>query len=293
MNQTEKLNRIKRIVLIAGVFTALVSLLMMLNYMQIRGTQPLESRTLELLVERLSVEPNNQELIDEIRLLDLLARKAYFSSLWQIRTGAWLLLIGGIVLVVALRNYYSLSFSISPPEAEKLDERKNRRLAQRWIGLAAIIIFLLAGLSAFLSADHIKQFDAVQLAITENQPNDGIERIRITAIDDEDTEDRELTDQLTEEESGDAETVESQTDESTEARTESRPVALTTSLVNQNYNAFRGPWGNAVSNHRNIPLTGTVLQEGIFYGKLKYLSMAIILRLSGETGCTFPGQPML
>jgi outer membrane protein assembly factor BamB len=253
MNQTEGLNRVKRIILIASVFTALVSLLMLLNYMQIRGAQPLESRTLELLVERLSVEPNNQELIDEIRQLDLLARKAYFSSLWQIRTGAWLLIIGGIVLVVALRNYYSMSFTISPPEDEKLDERKNRKLAQRWIGLAGVIIFLLAGLSAFLSADHIKQFDVVQLAITENQPNDGIERIRITTFDAEDTDDSELTDQLTEETSDDAETVESQTDESTEARTESRPVALTTSLVNQNYNAFRGPWGNAVSNHRNIP----------------------------------------
>jgi outer membrane protein assembly factor BamB len=253
MNQTERLNRVKRIILIAGVFTALVSLLMLLNYMQIRGAQPLESRSLELLVERLSTEPNNQQLIDEIRQLDLLARKAYFSSLWQIRTGAWLLLMGGIVLVVALRNYYSLSFAISPPEKDTLSERKNRRLAQQWIGIAGLLVFLLAGLSAFLSADHIKQFDAVQLAMTENQPDDGIERVRITAMDTEESGKDELMDESAEGISEDAEAVGSPGDDSAESRSEAMPVALTASLVNQNYNAFRGPWGNAVSTHRNIP----------------------------------------
>ena len=112
MDINEKIKRVKRIVIIAGVFTALVSLLMLLNYMQIRGSEPLESKALELLVERLSAEPGNQELIAEIRQLDLLARRAYFNSLWQIRTGGYLLLFGGIVLVITLRTLYNLQFKI-------------------------------------------------------------------------------------------------------------------------------------------------------------------------------------
>jgi len=70
MNQTDKILLTKRIILISGIFTALVSLLMLLNYMQIRGSEPLESKTLEVLVEKLSADPGNQELIDEIRQFD-------------------------------------------------------------------------------------------------------------------------------------------------------------------------------------------------------------------------------
>ncbi len=264
MNQTDKINQTKRIILIAGIFTALVSLLMMLNYMQIRGSKPLESKALEVLVEKLSAEQGNQELIDEIRQLDLLARKAYFSSLWQIRTGAWLLLIGGIVLVIALRSYYNMQFSIAPPDTDNPGERKSRLLAQRWIGAAGIIVFLLAGLSAFLSADHLQQYEAVQASLNENQPDDGIERIRITSQDADDDiqviDTAEVTDveeDLSNEGYGAESTrnTDKKSDEEVieEKVKEAIPVALTTSLVNQNYNAFRGPWGNAVSNHSNIP----------------------------------------
>jgi outer membrane protein assembly factor BamB len=255
MDQINKINQIKRVILISGIFTALVSLLMMLNYMQIRGSEPLESKTLNVLVEKLSAEPGNQELIDEIRQFDLLARKAYFSSLWQIRTGAWLLLIGGIVLVIALRSYHNLRFSIAPPDDSKPGERKSRMLAQRWIGIAGILVFLLAGLSAFLSADHLKQFETVQAALTENQPDDGIERIRITtnvveepAVVDTTNDVAENISEIEEETQ-----TESDVDLARQVNESAAPVALTASLVNQNYTSFRGAFGNAVSTHRNIP----------------------------------------
>lgn len=257
MNQTDKIKRIKRIILVAAIFTGLASLLMLLNYMQIRGSQPLESRSLELLVERLSADPANQGLIHEIRQLDLLARKAYFGSLWQIKTGAWLLLLGGIVLVIALRSYSKLQFSISPPDTKKISERKNRLRSQRWIGAAGIVIFLLAGLSAFLSAEHISQYDAVKLSINAQQPEDGIERVKITP-----QESNIITEEVQQENKVDSiieVTEEVAIPETPETPEEDlQPVALqvdlTSSLVNQNYNSFRGPWGNAVSTRSNIPI---------------------------------------
>jgi outer membrane protein assembly factor BamB len=252
MERTEKIKQVKRIAIIAGAFTALVSLLMFLNYLQIRGSEPLESKVLKIFVERLSSEPNNQELIQEIRQLDLLARKAYFSSLWQIRMGAYLLLFGAIILVIALRIYYGMRFSIDPPDIEKANERQNRILSQRWIGIAGVAILLLAGLSAFFSADYIRQYETIQLASTDTEIDDGIERVQITSLKiSEEKADIEFTKEVIEEGQ-----IESEVDTAEpEAEPVAEPVAvsLTASAVQQNFNAFRGPWGNGISTHKNIP----------------------------------------
>jgi outer membrane protein assembly factor BamB len=79
-------------------------------------TDPIESKALEVLVQRLKEEPNNDGLKTEIRNYDLLARKAYFNSQWQIQTGALMLLFGAIVLAFALRIYYSAKAKIEAPE---------------------------------------------------------------------------------------------------------------------------------------------------------------------------------
>jgi len=87
MTITDKLQLSKNITVVSGIFCVLVSLLLLLNYWQFAKNKPLESKTIEVLVERLKSEPNNEELKQEIRSFDLLVRKAYFNSQWQVKTG--------------------------------------------------------------------------------------------------------------------------------------------------------------------------------------------------------------
>ncbi|HYQ56566.1 MAG TPA: hypothetical protein VEP89_04390, partial [Draconibacterium sp.] len=94
MNNQDKLKLTHNIALIAGIFCAAVALLLLLNFWQITKTDPIESKALEALVERLKDDANNEELKEEIRNFDLLARKAYFNSQWQVETGAYMLLFG-------------------------------------------------------------------------------------------------------------------------------------------------------------------------------------------------------
>jgi outer membrane protein assembly factor BamB len=243
MEKTEKIKRTRQVAIIAAVFTALISLLMILNYIQISSNQPLESKALTLLVERLSADPGNQELIAEIRQLDLLARRAYFSSLWQINTGAWLLLIGAIVLVIALRSLAKQEFAIEPPVSRPPSEHFNRKLAQRGIAITAIAVFIMAALSAFLSADHISRYD-VNLQLVANAADDEIERVEITPV-----SSAVIV--------ADVDTTETIADVVAEAAKPealvSTAVALTKNLVLQNSNAFRGAWGNGISTRSNIP----------------------------------------
>ena len=97
MNNVDKLKLSQNISLIVGIFCSAVALLLLLNFWQVSKTDPIESAAIEALVQRLKQEPNNEELKVEIRNFDLLARKAYFNSQWQVKTGAYLLLIGAII----------------------------------------------------------------------------------------------------------------------------------------------------------------------------------------------------
>jgi outer membrane protein assembly factor BamB len=88
---------------VAAAFSAIICVLVIAGYLQVRSVDPLNSPALQSLVDSLSQDPSNQELQQQVRALDLLARRAYFTSRWQLRTGGALLLGGVATLLVALR----------------------------------------------------------------------------------------------------------------------------------------------------------------------------------------------
>lgn len=284
MQLEEKIKIARQTAIVAGIFLALVSLLLILNYVQIRASEPLESQALKSLVERLSSDPGNEQLMQEIRQLDLLARKAYFNSLWQIRTGGWLLVIGAVVLVVALRWQYTLGFSIGRPEEDVIKPGRARLLSQRWIAVSGAVVVILAAFSAFFTADHIRQFESQ--AVTEA---DRIEQVEVgrpassvqtaAAMTEPDMEapgaaTGGVDDIEAEAKPGDGDSPASPGADTTGAG--ERPAGgregtagaregtatgsatpatlLTETAVRQHHNAFRGPWSNGISPHRNIPV---------------------------------------
>ena len=272
MQLEEKIKVARQAAQVAGVFLALVSLLLILNYMQIRASDPLESQALKTLVERLSSDPGNHQLMDEIRQLDLLARKAYFNSLWQIRTGAWLLVIGAVALVIALRVLYTLKFSIDRPAEETVKAGKARLLSQRWIAASGVLVVILAALSAFFTADHIRQFESQVAAAAEESQIEQIEVGRTPQGSATGEPSLAITDADAGEPAGEADTItpgaesdaayegaETDTADAADAKDEAAtrpqpaPAALTEAAIRQHHNAFRGPWSNGISPHRNIP----------------------------------------
>ena len=97
MEPENKLKLSLNVAVISGIFCVTVALLLLLNFIQMAKNKPLESKALISLVQRLAKEPNSDELKQEIRNFDLLARKAYFNSQWQVKTGGYLLLFGAIL----------------------------------------------------------------------------------------------------------------------------------------------------------------------------------------------------
>jgi outer membrane protein assembly factor BamB len=144
-----------RMAYIAGIFSLIVSVVMLLNYSQLVANDPLESTLLKSMVERLQEDTSNEALKTEIRRLDLMARSAYFSSQWQIRTGAYLLIGGIIIMVISVRVYYSMKAKISLPDSPPQTLDAELLVSRRWIIGALIAIFGVALLASYLSVDHL------------------------------------------------------------------------------------------------------------------------------------------
>ena len=93
---------------VAGVFSVLVAVSMLLGRVQAGWSVPLESPQLKQLKEELQANPTDEHKKQSIRDLDLLLRQAHFRHLARARTGAWFLAGGGVIFVLAMYQVASV-----------------------------------------------------------------------------------------------------------------------------------------------------------------------------------------
>jgi outer membrane protein assembly factor BamB len=111
------LQSVKVTAVVAFLFSVTVGVLLSINYLRLKSSDPIEREIVDSLVLRLQETPNDEGLKDQIRQLDLLARKAYFSSQWQLETGAYLLIGGTIVFALCVFIINSISRKPNLPDA--------------------------------------------------------------------------------------------------------------------------------------------------------------------------------
>jgi outer membrane protein assembly factor BamB len=262
MTINDKLKLARNVAVIAGIFCTVVAILLLLNYWQVSQNNPIESNALEALVERLKQEPNNAELMAEIRNFDLLARKAYFNSQWQVKTGTYLLLFGSVVLVIALSVYYSLKSKIEVPDKVLENEVASRIIAQKWIMIVGVVIFAFAVTASFSTVNYLNRYQ-LETGFTELQAQPADEGIVIIDVGESVAETVPVA---VEPETAGEEVMETSSEiaelpaEETKAAPEQpaappAAAALTVDHIQNNHNSFRGPLGQGIVYHKNIPTT--------------------------------------
>jgi len=277
MNKEDKLKFSLNVASVAGIFSVTIALLLLLNFLQMARSKPLDSNALIALVQRLNKEPNNDELKKEIRDFDLLARKAYFNTQWQVKTGGTLLLFGAIVLVLALRVYYGLKSKIGEPDAITENEFTKRLLTQRWVMILGLVIFALGLGASFISVDHLGKYevDESKAETTSAEQSKGIEVIEVGQ--NPKASQPVSTNQPAKEQTAAAQAPNQSTEVKqgkpvqegkaagavapTEGKATVAGAAAETTLkfpgsdaIKANSPGFRGPFGAGVSFHKNIPL---------------------------------------
>jgi len=270
MNKEQKIKLAKQVATIAGIMTIFVSLLLLINYYQLSTHDPTESKIIEALVQRLADDPNNEELIEEIRNYDLLARKAYFNAQWQVKTGGYLLLFFGALLIISLRIYYSLTAKIEEPKDPPENENLRKLLAQKWIIGAGTVFIAISLVAAVLSNKHYVSYSALNTSVANKEISDEDQIEVVDVVEDEESSLKDSSDR-SQDVSTTAESVKSEAKSSVDTTSDDVQIAEDSQddlqesgegnasefpaigEIKNNHNAFRGPFGNGISFHTNIP----------------------------------------
>ncbi len=90
---------------VSGFFSLLVFILLVINYLQIRAADPVDNEMLtQMRIEYAALPDEDVVLAKRIQELDLLTRKAYFTTQNHLRVGAILLLVGVTIFMVAFKS---------------------------------------------------------------------------------------------------------------------------------------------------------------------------------------------
>lgn len=259
----------RNISIISAIFIISFSIMLITNYFQVRQSAPLQTELVESLKELNIQNAGNTELQEQIRQLDLMARKAYFVSMDHLMTGVYILLAMLLVFIVSTRLYFANYRNIPDKELDPIDEWAIKTQARKYVGFAAAGLAALALLFVVLSTPFLVNNSAVE------KPEPPTQEIAAAAIPPEEPASEPL-ETIQAEETVAEQPVEEQKEEqpipkeevkiatekpqeeqqaSIQEKTEPEPAQPAAAPKNTiNSNAFRGNNASGVSAAKNIPL---------------------------------------
>lgn len=224
----------RNIAIVTAVFMLTLAAMLGVSYYQMQQVSPLQTEVMETLKELNEANGDNESLQQQIRQLDLISRKAYFVQEGQLKTGAYLLLFGAIVLAACINMYYKETKILPEKDFDPIDEWMNKTKARKYIGASAIVAcFAALAVILFQNVD-IKGLFGKDVENTEELLADETGN---------DTDNENVADSTSVIESSEDEVADSV---SSEPEDDGLPIPKITS------NAFRGNNSSAVSAARGI-----------------------------------------
>jgi outer membrane protein assembly factor BamB len=147
----------RNIALVSAIFIVAFSIMLITNYFQVSSSDTIQSEVIEKLKQANEENSNNPQLQEQIRELDLLARKAYFISLNRLTTGAVILLVMVVVFVISLRIYFAKSKDIPDKEIDPIDDWVLKSKTRKYIVWIAGGLALSGILFAVLTSPYLKK----------------------------------------------------------------------------------------------------------------------------------------
>lgn len=254
------------VAIVAGVYSFVFCVLIIANFTQINRVDPINTKVMNALVERLKENPNDNELREEVRQLDLLARKAYFTNQWQIRNGGYMLMAGVLVLVIALQFIRLATKSLPVVDTESNEKYLvAQQKARLWVSIGGVSLVVVALVFAFLTQNKLKStFDNAAIASnaeeikSEAANPSALEKVESTNVDSSKavTANADVKSTSTEPEKKDTTAKVVKVEQVQQQQTSAKVAAgdfPSDNEMRSNFPNFRGFGGNAIAYQKNIP----------------------------------------
>ena len=239
---------LRNIAIVSAIFIITFSIMLITNYLQVRGTTPLQTEVVETLKEINDQNANNPVLQEQIRQLDLLARKAYFVRMDHLMAGVYILLGMLSVFIICTRLYFARDKNIPDKEIDPIDEWAIKTQARKYVTWGASGIAAVALVFVVLSSPYMSTLPQAEEA---GQPE------RIAGLLEAGDHAPETS---METETPEAETTETATDTTSNEVAEEIPDTPVEEATPQpeiskvTHNAFRGNNSNGISSARGLPV---------------------------------------
>ncbi|WP_347244832.1 PQQ-binding-like beta-propeller repeat protein [Thermogutta sp.] len=137
-----------RVAVVAGVFTLVVTALLVWNYVTHLAKDPLDSPQYLALQKQLAADPQNEQLKEAIRELDLRLRQEYFRARTFNRWGTLLLIAGLITFAIFAKIASTLRRPLPHPSATEVwDEAFERATRRRLVAVAGFVVLLIVAVA--------------------------------------------------------------------------------------------------------------------------------------------------
>jgi len=214
-----------RTAVVAGVFSLIVCALLLYDYSLRLAKDPHEAALFKDLRLAVAQQPDSVQLKEAIRSLDLQLREEYFRQRTFARLGAWLLLGGMVVFLVAAKSAATLRRRLPTPQPQTAPRDLETRwtAVARWAVAALAVVLVGVALGLSLTSRSATPEEAEGLAaLLEPRPTDGQNEPHPT--------DGRSNPQVT-----------------------PGPLSAAEEEIGKMWPGFRGPHGSGVSAYSNVP----------------------------------------
>ncbi len=151
----------------AGIFALIVALTMVLSIIQLKTMDPLDNTAIVSIKEEFDKDPENTIKAEQVRALDLMARKAYFSSRRQVETGSYLLLAGALIFVLCQRLIAGSEKSLPSIPGERQDQVSGKVRYTKYLAGTVALLTVTAIISSFMLRNNLPDLSGKSTAKAE------------------------------------------------------------------------------------------------------------------------------
>ncbi len=167
----------RNIAIITAIFMMTLAIMLITNYFQAKDVSPLQTQVIETLKQLNDQNSGNPELQEQIRQLDLMARKAYFVNMDHLMRGVYLLLGMLVVFLISLKVYFAEYKDIPDKDIDPIDEWAMKTQARKYVGIlatgiAAIALLFVVFSMPFMQATGNNKEPEAKEAIVQNNTED-------------------------------------------------------------------------------------------------------------------------